>query len=91
MTSLKSMTHKELKQYILENRNNKELVDAAIQESLSRPGWTTVSADTPLENKNLFLKIPSNKINKTSLLLEQKLNFSLPSFLNKFAFRFLLV
>lgn len=56
MTNLKKMTRKELKQYILENRNNKELVDAAIQESLSRPGWTTVSADTPLEEQELILE-----------------------------------
>ncbi len=44
VTNLKKMTRKELRQYILENRNNKEILDAAIQESLSRPGWTTVPA-----------------------------------------------
>ena len=56
MTNLKKMTRKELKQYILENRNNTEIVDAAIQESLSRPGWTTVPENTPLEEQECILQ-----------------------------------
>ncbi len=61
MTNLKEMTRKELRQYILENRNNKEILDAAIQESLSRPGWTTVPADTPLEEQERILNQNSQK------------------------------
>ncbi len=55
VTNLKEMTRTELRQYILENRNNNEIVDAAIKESLSRPGWTTVPADTPLEEQERLL------------------------------------
>ena len=56
MTNLKKMTRKELKQYILENRNNTEIVDAAIKESLSRPGWTTVPKNTSLEEQEYILQ-----------------------------------
>ena len=56
MTNLKKMTRKELKQYILENRNNTEIVDAAIEESLFRPGSTTVPENIPLEEQEYILQ-----------------------------------
>ena len=39
------MTQAELRQYMLQNRNNDEKMRAAIAESTSRPGWTKVPAD----------------------------------------------
>ena len=48
-TNLKAMSKQELIEYIKANRNNDELVARAIAESTSRPGWTKVSPDTPVE------------------------------------------
>ena len=46
---LKTMTRKQLREYMLSNRNDDEKMRAAIAESTSRPGWTEVSADTPVK------------------------------------------
>ena len=53
--NLKEMTRKELRDYMLKNRNDDEKMRAAIAESTSRPGWTRVSADLPIEEQlNIF-------------------------------------
>lgn len=54
--SLKEMTRKELRDYMLEHRGDTEKLDAAIAESSSRPGWTEVSADTPLEEQKKIIQ-----------------------------------
>ena len=61
--SLQEMSQKELRAYILEHRNDEEKVRAAIAESSSRPGWTEVPADTPLEEER---RIIQNLISKKS-------------------------
>ena len=45
------MTRKELRDYMLENRNDDEKMRSAIAESTSRPGWTRVPADLPIEEQ----------------------------------------
>ncbi len=47
--NLKDMTQAELRQYMLQNRNNDEKMRAAIAESTSRPGWTKVPANADVE------------------------------------------
>ena len=47
--NLKKMTRAELRSYILKHRNDDEKVRAAIEESASRPGWTDIPADAPME------------------------------------------
>ena len=47
--NLKQMTRKELRDYMLKNRNDDEKIRAAISESTSRPGWTRVPADADLD------------------------------------------
>ena len=47
--NLKAMSRKELTDYIKANRNDDEKVRSAIDESISRPGWKSVSADTLVE------------------------------------------
>lgn len=54
--SLKEMSQRELRAYILEHRNDEEKVRAAIAESMSRPGWTEVPADTPLEEERRIIQ-----------------------------------
>lgn len=54
--NLKAMTQKELRAYILKHRNDDEKVRAAIAESSSRPGWTEVSADRPLEEQRKIIQ-----------------------------------
>lgn len=56
------MSREELRAYILENRGNAELLDKAITESISRPGWTEVSANLPIEEQlNIFGQVNSKK------------------------------
>ena len=47
--NLKTMTRKQLRDYMLSNRNDDEKMRAAIAESTSRPGWIEVSADAPVK------------------------------------------
>ena len=54
--NLKALTKKELTTYILEHRNDDEKVRAAIAESMSRPGWTKVPADMPIEEQQQIIK-----------------------------------
>lgn len=54
--NLKEMTRKELRAYISKHRNDEEKVRAAIAESMSRPGWTEVPADTPLEEERQIIQ-----------------------------------
>jgi hypothetical protein len=56
LPDLKAMSQKELLCYISENRNDDEKVRAAIAESSSRPGWTEVPANTPLEEQERIIK-----------------------------------
>ena len=49
--NLEDMTRQELRKYMLENRGNPEKLDRAIAESKSRPGWTKVPADMPIEEQ----------------------------------------
>lgn len=54
--NFKTMSRKELTKYISEHRNDEEKVRAAIAESRSRPGWTKVPVDTPLEEQERILR-----------------------------------
>lgn len=54
--NLKKMTRSELRAYMLQHRNDDEKIRAAIAESSSRPGWTEVPADLPLEEQREIFK-----------------------------------
>ena len=55
------MSQAQLRRYISDNRNNDDLVRAAIAESSRRSGWTEVRADTPLEEQERIIKELTNK------------------------------
>ena len=59
------MSQAQLRRYISDNRNNDDLVGAAIAESSRRSGWTEVPADTPLEEQERIIKeLTQKKSNK---------------------------
>ena len=62
LPDLKGMNRTELRKYISDNRNNDEIVRAAITESSSRPGWTEVPADiTTEEEKHIITDLIEKK------------------------------
>lgn len=64
LPDLKGMSRTELRQYISDNRNNDEIVRAAIAESSSRPGWTEVPADiTTEQEENIISDLIGKKSN----------------------------
>ena len=64
MTDLTQLSRKQLQQYILENRNDENKVNAAISESAKRPGWTEVSADiSPEETERIIQNLTGKNTN----------------------------
>ena len=55
-SDLKTMSNQELTAYIMEHRNNDEIVRAAIAESSSRTGWTQVPAATTSEETDQIIQ-----------------------------------